>query len=148
MAIFDVLFEFCDNDSVFSNGTTVQSEDILDWGSGMTGLEMGAGNPVWLNIRVSTAFAGGTSAAFALVTDSDTTITNGTTIYTTPAIVTASLTVGTWILRMPLPVEVDPNRYVGLVVTCVGNMTAGAIDAWLDHGPQSSHNTQVATSNI
>lgn len=148
MAIYDVLFEFCDNDSVFSNGSTVQSEDILDWGSGLTGLNMGAGTPIYLNIRVSTAFAGGTSAQFALRTDSDTTITNGTVLIETPAIVVGSLTAGAWVLRVPLPYTVDANRYVGLTVTCVGNVTAGAIDCWLDHGAQSTHNTQVAASNI
>jgi hypothetical protein len=148
MAIFDVLFEFCDNDSVFSTDSAVQSEDILDWGSGMTDLEMGAGSPMWLNIRVSTAFSGGTSAAFALVSDSDTTITNGTVLYTTPAIAVADLTVGTWVIRMPLPYDVDKERYTGIVVTCVGAVSAGAIDAWLDQGPQSSYDTQVATSNI
>lgn len=147
MAIYDAMFEFCDDDSVYSTDTTVQSENILDLQS--SDLEMGAGEPMWLNIRVGTnAFSGGTSAAFALVSDSDTTITNGTTIITTPAIVTATLAAGYWILRVPLPVRFDTDRYIGLVVTCVGTMTAGSIDAWLDNGSQSSFNTQVATSNI
>lgn len=147
MAIFDAMFEFCDDDSVFSNGTTVQSENIIDLQ--LSDLELGAGEPVWLNIRVGTnAFSGGTSAAFALVSDSDTTITNGTTIITTPAITVGTLVAGYWVLRCPLPVRFDTDRYVGLVVTCVGNVTAGSIDAWLDDGSQSSYNTQVATSNI
>lgn len=146
MAIYDALFELCDNDSVYSTNTSVQSENIFNWGD--TDLEMGAGTPIWLNIRVSTDFAGGTSAQFKIVCDSDTTITNGTVLYETPAIGYASLTAGVWVLRMPLPVNVDEEQYFGLVVTCVGTMSAGAIDAWLDHGPQSSHDTQVAASNI
>ena len=145
MAIYDALFEFCDDDSVFSTDTFVQSENIVDLQQ--ADLEMGAGTPMWLNIRVgTTAFTGGTSAAFALVSDSDTTITNGTTIITTPAITVATLVAGYWILRVPLPVRYDPDRYIGLVVTCAGAVSAGSIDAWLDNGSQSSFNTQVAPS--
>lgn len=147
MALYDAMFEFCDDDSVFSNGTTVQSENILDMQT--ADLEMGAGQPVWLNIRVgTTAFTGGTSVQFALVSDSDTTITNGTTIIETGAITVATLIAGYWVLRVSLPVRFDTDRYIGLVVTCVGNVTAGSINAWLDNGSQSSYNTQVSASNI
>lgn len=150
MAIFDVMFEFSDAQDVYSNATNVRSTDILDWGSGMTDLEMGAGTPIWLNIKVTTAFAGGTHCQFKLCgdADGDSSFTGAVVIYETPAIAIASLTANAWVLRVPLNVNVDDNRYLGLICTCTGNMTAGAIDAWLDHGPQSSFDTQVATSNI
>lgn len=147
MAIFDVMFEFSDAQSIL--GADAQSTDVLDWGSGMEDLEMGAGTPIWLNIKIGTAFAGGTSIAFSVYTHTAaTSINSGTQIYTTPAIATASLTANTWVLRMPLPVNCDENRYLGLYYDVTGTMTAGTIDAWLDHGPQSSFDTQVATSNI
>jgi len=147
MAILDVLFEFSDDQAI--TGTDAQSTDVLDWGSGMEDLEMGAGTPIYLNIRIGTVFAGGTSIAFSLYTHTAaTSINSGTEIFTTPAIATASLTAGAWILRIPLPVNCDENRYFGLYYDVTGTMSGGTINAWLDHGPQSSYDTQVATSNI
>lgn len=151
MAIYDKLFEFCDADSVFSNGSSVISENILDTDSlsaTFAAKELGAGEPLWLNVRVATAFSGGTSAQFLWMAHTTTTITSGTTIFETPAIGVGTLTAGYDVLRIPLPVNFDKYRYVGLVVTCAGNVTAGAIDAWLDAGSQSSFNVQVSSSNI
>ncbi len=146
MAIFDVLFEFSDAQSIT---TSAQSTDVLDWGSGMEDLEMGAGTPLWLNIKVGTAFSGGTNVTFSLYTHSSaTSINSGTEIYSTPAFTTANLTANAWIIRMPLPVNCDDNRYFGLYYTVSGTYSAGTLDAWIDHGPQSSYDTQVATSNI
>ena len=146
MALYDAMFEF-------SNGQAITSSDQADYAIDFqnSDLEMGAGNPVYLNVRVNTAFATGDSAtlAVALVYD-DTGVDSGsTTVFTTPAIAATALTAGAWVLRVPLPYNIDEERYVGLYYTVgTGTFTAGAIDAWLDHGPQSSYDTQVAESNI
>lgn len=144
MAIFDALFEFSD-DQVVTDTSTI-STNVLDLQ--IADLEMGAGNPVWLNIRIGTAFAGGTSLTFGLYSHSTTTVSSGTCLWVTGAILEANMTAGKWIIKMPLPDYVDPERYIGLYYTTSGTHTGGTINAWLDYGPQSNTNTQVTTSNI
>lgn len=146
MAIFDALYEFSDNQDIKGSGTTTQSTNIINWEN--TAREMGAGRPIYLNIQMSATTAGGTSIQFKLVGDSDNTITNGTTIYETPAIGYATLASGYWVMRMPLPVKCDAYQYLGIVYVNVGNVTTANVNAWLDYGSQSSYSTQVSTSNV
>ena len=149
MAIFDAMFELSDNHTV---PTTTPSENFIDFTQ--ANLAMGAGEPVWLNVRVgATAFTTGGdndgTLTVALVYDTAAPVDGSSTvIYQTAALAEANLTAGTWILRMPLPYNVDEERIVGLYYTTANTITAGTIDAWLDHGPQSSFDTQVTTSNI
>lgn len=152
MAIFDAAFELFDDATLVANattdyvGTTAKTIDFTQ-----AGLEMGTGEPVWLNIRVgTTAYAGGTSADFKLFSDTAAAghDSNSLIVLATGARLTAALTAGAWVFRGTIPADVDARRYLSLGVTCAGNMTAGTIDAWLDHGPQSSYDTQVTTSNI
>ena len=144
MAIFDAMFEFSDDQAIVADAA---STNILDWTK--SDLEMGAGTPLWLNVRVGTAFDGGTSLAVSLRYDTVAPIDGSSTvIYTTDAIAQASLTAGAWIIRMPLPVNVDEERILGLWYDDTGAFSAGTVNAWLDHGPQSSYDTQVTTSNI
>lgn len=144
MALFDALFEFSDAQAIT---TDAQSTNVLDMQA--ADLEMGAGEPIWLNVRVGTAFAGGTSLAVSLYAHTATTsINSGTQIIATGTIAQASLTANAWIIRVPLPVNFDEERYIGLYYDDTGAFTAGTVDAWLDHGPQSSYDTQVTTSNI
>ena len=143
MAIFDAMLEFSDA-QVLTNASAA-STNILDWT--LSDLEMGAGEPVWLNVRVETAFAGGTSVVVALVQDSTAPVDGSSiVIYQTPALTT--LAAGQWVIRMPLPYYVDEQQFMGLYYTVTGTYTAGTLNAWLDHGPQSSYDVQVTTSNI
>lgn len=145
MALFDAMFELSD-DQVITDASAA-STNVIDFVT--ENLEIGAGNPYWLNIRIGTAFAGGTSILFELSYDTATPIdASSTVVWQTPAILTAAMTAGAWIMRMPLPYNIDEEQFVGLFYTVVGTMTAGTINAWLDNGPQSSHDTQVSTSNI
>ena len=155
MAIFDAGFEFFDDAQLIGSsatdyvGTTAKTIDFQQ-----AGLEMGAGEPVWLNIRVgTTAYApttSGDTVDFTLFSDTAAAGHNSDSL-----IVMASgpreastLTVGAWVLRAPIPYNVDARRYLSLGATFTQATTAGTIDAWLDHGPQSSYDTQVTTSNI
>ncbi len=145
MALLDAMFELSDDQVV--TDTDVASTNIIDFT--LSDLEMGAGNPYWLNIRVGTAFTSGTSITFSLRHDSVAPIdASSIVIYQTAAIAEASLTAGAWILRMPLPVNVDEQRIVGLFYDTDGTHATGTINAWLDNGPQSSYDVQVSTSNI
>ena len=149
MALFDVMYEFLDDQSfTTTNGTTIcATQKTVDWQA--SDLEMGAGEPVWVNIQVgTTAITGGTSVDFRLLAD---TAAGGqdssslTVLSVTHA--EAALTAGAWILRAPLPVNVDDRRYLAVGIYSATTPT-GKINAWLDHGPQSSFDTQVSTSNI
>jgi hypothetical protein len=145
MALFD------DAQDISQAAGTVASTNILDWVN--DDLEMGAGEPVWLNVRIAEVVASATTnatLAVALCYDSVAPIdSSSTVIYTTPAIAEASLTAGAWVLRMPLPVNVDEDNIMGLLYTIgTATTTTGTVNAWLDHGPQSSYDTQVSTSNI
>jgi hypothetical protein len=151
MALFDAMFDFSDAQDISQAAGTVASTNILDWVN--DDLEMGAGEPVWLNVRIEEVVASATTnatLAVALCYDSVAPVdSSSTVIYTTPAIAEASLTAGAWVLRMPLPVNVDEDNIMGLLYTIgTATTTTGTVNAWLDHGPQSSYDTQVSTSNI
>ncbi len=152
MALFDVMFEFDDalDLGTHTNAEVEASTNVLDFVD--SDLEMGQGEPLWLNIQVAEAFTSGGSSTLVvdLMRETDTDIdASSTTIYETGAIDIAALTLGAWILRMPLPVNVDEDRYIGLLYTIgATTLTAGKVNAWLDHGPQSSYDTQVTGSNI
>lgn len=149
MALFDAMFEFDDAHDVFSTNNTVVSSNVLDMQA--SDLEMGAGTPLYLNCRVSTAFAGGTSVQVILRADTDANKTGGTDIYLSEALSTptnAETAAGAWLCRIPLDVDFDKDQYIYVAYTCVGAVSAGAVNTWIDHGPQSSHDTQVYNSNI
>jgi hypothetical protein len=153
MAIFDAMFDLSatsGGQNLAQSAGTYASTNVINFTQ--ADLEMGAGEPIWLNIKVRTAFAstGSATVTTALCRDTDGTIdSSSTVIYQTPATGVANLTTGAWIMRMPLPYNVDEDAYVGLLYT-IGTATTstGTVDAWLDHGPQSSFDTQVSASNI
>ena len=152
MAIFDAMFDLSDDQDVSQTVGTVASTDIIDWT--LADKEMGAGEPLWLNVKMGDealdSAEGTATLQVALCHDTIAPIdSSSTVIYQTPAIAEASLTVGAWILRMPLPYNVDDGRITGLLYTIAGTTsTTGTVDAWIDHGPQSSFDTQVSASNI
>jgi len=148
MALFDALFEFSDAQNAYATNDTVVSTHVLDMQA--ADLEMGAGTPLYLNCRVSTAFTGGTTVQVILRADTDALKTGGTDIYLSEALAVdnAETAAGAWLCRIPLDVDFDKDQYIYVAYTNVGANTAGAVDTWIDHGPQSSHDTQVAASNI
>ena len=121
MALFDAMFEFSDAQAITASA---QSTNVLDLQA--ADLEMGAGTPIWLNVRVGTAdFAGGTSLKVTFYACSTaTTISNGSDLLASDTIAQASLTAGAWIIRVPLPVNFDEDRYIGLYYTDTGGFTA------------------------
>ena len=155
MAIFDAMFEFLDDEQLIGNTTTTYSGTTyktIDWGA--SDLEMGAGEPVWLNVKVgTTAYAPtttGDTVDVKLFADSvaDGHDGNSTVMLASGPKECSTLTAGAWVIRVPLPVDIDDERYLGIGATFSQATTAGTLDAWLDHGPQSSFDTQVSTSNI
>lgn len=152
MAIFDAGFELFDDATLIGStttdyvGTTAKTIDFTQ-----AGLEMGAGEPVWLNIRVgTTSYVGGTNVDFKLFSDTAAAGHDSSSLVVMASGPRAigTLAAGEWVLRTQIPYNVDARRYLSLGATFDGATTAGTIDAWFDHGPQSSYDTQVSTSNI
>ncbi len=157
MAIFDAMLEFSDNQAITTTSATYAADNTLDLVN--SGLEMGAGEPIWFNARVGTvAFAatsGSTAGACTLIVDlvneTDTTIDSSSEVmYRSRTFTEDELEKGAWLVRIPLPYDVDKNAILGVLYTIAGDDLGdeATINAWFDHGPQSSHDTQVAESNI
>ncbi|KKM80187.1 hypothetical protein LCGC14_1342410 [marine sediment metagenome] len=156
MAIFDAKLEFSDDQDVAAAQTTTGSTNVFNFVD--TDLEMGAGEPLWFNCRVGTEAIAATSGSTAgactlvvsLVNESNTTIdSSSVVVFSSKAFTEAELTKGDWLIRIPLPYNVDDQKYIGVLYTIGGDTAAdGKVDTWIDHGPQSSHDTQVSVSNI
>ena len=154
MALFDVIRELCDAQTNFGGLTTSEglvSEDIINLGD--SDLNFGAGEPLYLNIRVNTAFTSGGSPATDITLYASTNATvnaSDSEVYTLRTNVDLTgYSAGDYVFRGALPVKVDEEQYIGLYVqNATAEYTAGALDAWIGHGPQSDHDTQVASSNI
>ncbi len=156
MAIFDAKLEFSDDQDVAMSTGTSGSTNIFNFGQ--ADLEMGAGEPLWLNVRMGTEAIAATSGSTAgacslivdLINDAATTVDSSSIVsFRSKTFLEPELTKGAWLIRIPLPYNIDDNKYMGILYTIGGDTAAdGKIDAWIDHGPQSSYDTQVANSNI
>jgi len=151
MSLYDAMFEFSDDQDITA---TAVGDKYIDFQS--SDLEMGAGTPLYLNIKVGdTDFDSGAddgTLAISLVYEgTDPVDTSSTAYYTLATWAEASMTAGTTLLSMALPVDFDRERYVGLLYTVAGSgdFTAGNIDAWIGNSSiSSSFDTQVDESNI
>ncbi len=156
MAIFDAKLEFSDDQDIAAAQTTTGSTNVFNFVD--TDLEMGAGEPLWFNCRVGTEAIAATSGStggsctlvVSLVNESNTTIdSSSVVVFSSKAFSEAELTKGAWLIRIPLPYNVDDQKYMGVLYTIGGDTAAdGKVDTFIDHGPQSSFDTQVSVSNI
>lgn len=134
-----------DNDLVLSNAqavtATADSTNTLDLGAlvddrGTALTNFGSKDgKISLQVGIGTTFAGGTSIAFKLQDSADDS-TFADTELETDAIVTATLVAGYEAINVPLPQNL--RRYIKMVYTVVGTMTAGKINAHLVMGVQAS----------
>jgi hypothetical protein len=129
-----------DSQALFSDAqavtVTANSSNVVDAGPqvGLIG-QVGLTN---VFARIGTAFAGGTSLAIAVVTADDVALTtNVQTHFATGPIPVANLTARSLVLATKLSPQ-KLRRYMGLVYTVVGTMTAGTITAGIveDFGSQ------------
>ena len=156
MALFDAKLEFSDDQDIARATGTSGSTNTFNFGQ--ADLEMGAGEPIWFNAKMGTeaiaATSGSTAGACTLIVDlvneTDTTIDSASVVaFRSKTFTEAELTKGAWLIRIPLPNNIDDQKIIGVLYTIGGDTAAdGKVDCWLDHGPQSSHDTQVTGSNI
>ena len=154
MSIYDAKFELLDDGTLWADGTTDYNAGTakeIDWVN--SGLDIGQGTPIYLNIRVgTTAYSGGTTADFKLFADdtSEGHDSSSTAVLSTGPIATANIdAAGDFVFSGAVPVNVDAQRYLQLGVTCVGAYTQGSVNAWLSNSPiGSTYDTQVDSSNI
>lgn len=134
--------EFADAEGITFGAGTNLIGDVMDLGDSR---DVGAGNPIYLVIQVTTAFAGGTSMQFVLASDAQAAIaTSGaeTRHYASDVFTDAQLTAGlTFSVSLPMgdtargEDTIGYERYLGVLGIGVGTHTAGAINAFLSPDP-------------
>lgn len=122
--IFDQQSLFSDSQAIT---TTANSSNVIDQGpNAMTGL-IGQTSQGALFVRCMQTFAGGISLAIALVSaDSVDLATNPLTHWNSGPIPLANLTAKAMIAATRIPPQ-RLRRYLGVVYTVVGTMTAGSV---------------------
>ena len=134
-----------DRQNMFSNDQAITvdaiSEHVINLGplggaTANTIRDIGAGKTLYLHILVKTAFTTGDAGVLTVTLESDSTAdlaTSATTHWTSTAVIpAATLVAGYWIAKgVAIPASAY-ERYLGLrFTTTTGDMTAGAVDAWL-----------------
>ncbi len=123
---------------VVCNSGSELSENIIDLGAAKN---VAQGKQLYAVIIVDTSFTTATSIDFQLWTHSTTTVTSGTMMCSTGAIVIASLTAN----RAPIVLPVGDalgtaKQYVGMYYVLAGsNAGAGAVTTFLTFDPPSTH---------
>jgi len=138
---------FSDNQSLVAS---VKSTNSIDLATARQ--QIGAGVPIYICIRVGTAFAAATSYAFKLQNADDVAFSGGDLVEfpLRNAIAIASVSLGAWVYRGPIPYECS-KRHVQLYYTEVGTTeNAGTVDAWLSLKPPTDYgaNAQVWVSPV
>lgn len=140
MAISDVLATFAADTNLNTGapGNFVIGDQI-DLGPAADGLGALVGlSALYLVLVVEDAATSGGAAtlSLSLLTDGDSAMGSPTVLFTTPVIPVASLTAGTIIAIVALPIDLAVERYLGLRQTTAGAaFTGGSINAYLTPTP-------------
>lgn len=107
--------------------TTAVSTDTIDLSIAR---DMGEGHPLYANFAVTTAFAGGTSIKFEVISSASAALSSPTVIGSSDAVVTASLTLGAnFAVRVNPQIASKGQQYLGVRYTVSGTYTAGTVTA-------------------
>jgi len=114
--------------------TTAVSADKIDL---LQAREIGEGADLFFVFTVGTAFSGGTSITFQIVTDDNDSLSSPTVVAATGAILTASLTAAAQFI-VPIPPQIASlgERYLGAQYTVSGTYSAGTVTADVVHNIQ------------
>lgn len=107
--------------------TTAVSTDTIDLSIAR---DMGEGHPLYANFAVTTAFSGGTSIKFEVISSASAALSSPTVIGSSDAVVTASLTLGAnFAVRVNPQIASKGQQYLGVRYTVSGTYTAGTVTA-------------------
>ena len=107
--------------------TTAVSTDTIDLG---VARDIGEGKELFMNFAVTTAFAGGTSVKFEVISSATANLATPTVIGSSDAIITANLGAGKNVAVGINPqIASNGQQYLGARYTVVGTMTAGKVIA-------------------
>lgn len=128
-----------DGDCTFSNGQAVTATaiytNVIDMNASANALkDLGIlGQPMYLIVQCTEAFATATSVTITLESDSTANLATSATVHATSgAVLIAALTVGATPLKIQVPEAATYERYLGLRYTVGGsNATAGKFSAFL-----------------
>lgn len=124
--ILDKQLLFSEAQNVFSAGSTVTSTNVIDLIK--TGQDIGVGEETYIAVTVTTAFVGGTSITFNLVTDDNAGIASAAVVLALGVLTIAQLAINTeWHFRVPPVLAVPMERYLAINYVSTGTSTAGAV---------------------
>ncbi len=114
---------------IHTTAATYASSSVVDLG--VASPNIGAGEPIFANCRVGTAFGGSASTTWSFKLQHSASESTGyTDLLTYSATTYTNLTAGKKIFNQSLPVTC--SRYVKMLYTMAGSATsAGTVDAWL-----------------
>lgn len=131
-----LLDSLCQLDSAHAYTATAISTNVLDLGPVTSNLtrDIGAGQPLYLSILITTTVTTNVSTVFTLESDDNTSLSSATVHWTGNTVLLASLVAGYWYAKaVPLPAAAY-ERYVGIRMTPSTNWGAGAASAWIHTG--------------
>lgn len=139
--------EFSDSQAVTVTAISTNVIDLTQGFSGLTLIDIGTGENMYLVIQVDTTVtaAGAATVTFTLESDSDTGLaTSPSTHYQSPAVGKATLVAGYEVAKIKLRPD-SYERYLGVRYTvATGPLTAGAFSAFLVKDIQSNTSYQTA----
>ena len=107
--------------------TTAVSTNTVDLG---VARDIGEGKDLYMNFAVTTAFAGGTSVKFEVISSASANLASPTVIGSSDAITTANLGAGKNVaVRVNPQIASNGQQYFGARYTVVGTMSAGKVTA-------------------
>lgn len=130
--LIDQRTTFAWEEDVDGTAGTVKLGEALDL---TVASNMGEGYPMYLVILFTTTTAGGTSTAYNLVTADNAALdSNPVTLLTSPVYPVAAGVAGVQAVVVAIP-KAAYKRWLGITVTRVGTLTAGAVSAFLTQDP-------------
>lgn len=132
--LIDQRTTFAWEEDVDGTAGTVKLGEALDL---TVASNMGEGYPMYLVILFTTTTAGGTSTAYNLVTADNAALdSNPVTLLTSPVYPVAAGVAGVQAVVVAIP-KAAYKRWLGITVTRVGTLTAGAVSAFLIQDPSA-----------